>query len=300
MVIEILGSAAGGGVPQWNCACRQCEAARSGLIATRTQCSVAITADQRRWVLVNASPDLRSQLVRFGTSPPTGTRLSPIEAILLSDADLDHILGLFLLREDELPVPIHASSAIKEAIEKGLRITEILSHYCGLQWVTSPTHFEPLLCRAGTEIGLEYRAIEIKGPGPRYCRDEQRSCRLCYLIRESATGKTVLIAPAVARFEPQLLAALDQADAIFFDGTFWSDEDFQTSGIGNFHMTELLQSHLPILSGSLERLAAQPAEHKVYLHINNTNPILWNSGPERRRLDASGIEVAADGRRIEI
>jgi pyrroloquinoline quinone biosynthesis protein B len=300
VVIEILGSAAGGGVPQWNCGCRQCEAARSGQIAARTQCSVAITVDERRWILVNASPDLRSQLLRFGSQPPSRTRQSPIEAILLSDADLDHVLGLFLLREDELPVSIHASSAIKEAVEKGLRITEILSYYCGLRWVTSPSRFEPLLSRAGTEIGLEYRAIEIKGPGPRYCRDDHRSCRLCYLIRESATGKTVLVAPAVAQFEPQLLAALNEADAILFDGTFWSDEDFQKSGIGDFHMTELLQSHLPILSGSLERLTAQPAKHKVYLHINNTNPILWNSGPERRRLDEFGIEVAADGRRMEI
>jgi pyrroloquinoline quinone biosynthesis protein B len=300
MVIEILGSAAGGGVPQWNCACRQCEAARSGQIETRTQCSVAITADGRRWILVNASPDLRSQLVRFGSQPPSWTRQSPIEAILLSDADLDHILGLFLLREDELPVSIHASSAIKEAVETGLRITEILSYYCGVRWVTSPSRFEPLLCRDGTEIGLEYRAIEIKGPGPRYRRDDHRSCRLCYLIRESATGKTVLVAPAVAQFEPQLLAALGQADAILFDGTFWSDKDFEKSGLGNFQMTELLQSHLPILSGSLDRLAPLPAKHKVYLHINNTNPILWNSGPERRRLDEFGIKVAADGSRIEI
>ena len=300
MVIEILGSAAGGGVPQWNCGCRQCEAARSGQIETRTQCSVAISADERRWILVNASPDLRSQLVRFGSQPPSRTRHSPVEAILLSDADLDHILGLFLLREDELPISIHASPAIREAVENGLRITEILRYYCDLRWVTSPSRFEPLLCRAGTKIGLEYQAIEIKGPGPRYCSDDQRSCRLCYLIRESATGKTVLVAPAVAQFEPQLLAALAQAEAILFDGTFWSDEDFQKSGIGNFHMTELLQSHLPILSGSLERLAAQPAKHKIYLHINNTNPILWNSGPERRRLDELGIEIAADGRRIEI
>jgi pyrroloquinoline quinone biosynthesis protein B len=300
MVIEILGSAAGGGVPQWNCGCRQCEAARSGQIETRTQCSVAISADERRWILVNASPDLRSQLVRFGSQPPSRTRHSPVEAILLSDADLDHILGLFLLREDELPISIHASPAIRKAVENGLRITEILRYYCDLRWVTSPSSFEPLLCRAGTKIGLEYQAIEIKGPGPRYCSDDQRSCRLCYLIRESATGKTVLVAPAVAQFEPQLLAALAQAEAILFDGTFWSDEDFQKSGIGNFHMTELLQSHLPILSGSLERLAAQPAKHKIYLHINNTNPILWNSGPERRRLDELGIEIAADGRRIEI
>jgi pyrroloquinoline quinone biosynthesis protein B len=300
MVIEILGSAAGGGVPQWNCACRQCNGARNGSIKTRTQCSVAITADERRWVLMNASPDLRSQLIRFPSSPSSGTRRSPIESVLLSDADLDHTLGLFLLREHDSPVLIHASLPIKEAVEEGLRLTEILNCYCGVHWVISPSQFEPILCRDGTEIGLEYRAIEIKGPGPRYLRGHHRSCRLVYLIRESATGKSVLLAPAVAEFEPQLLAELGQADIILFDGTFWSKEDFQKSGIEDFPVTELLQSHLPILDGSLKTLAAQNARHKVYLHINNTNPILWDVGPERQLLDELGIEVAVDGGRIKI
>jgi pyrroloquinoline quinone biosynthesis protein B len=300
MVVEILGSAAGGGVPQWNCACPQCEGARSGLIETRSQCSVAISADGRRWVLVNASPDLRSQLIRFRSQAPSQTRRSPIEAVLLSDADLDHTLGLFLLRESELPISIHASVAIKKALEEGLRITEILGSYCGVKWVISPSHFEPLFCREGREIGLEYRAVEIMGHGPRYFRGQDRSYRLFYVLRESATGRSVLVAPAVAQFEPQLLAELSHADAILFDGTLWSNEDFAKSGIGGFPVTELLQSHLPILHGSLKTLAEQRAKHKVYVHINNTNPILWDSGPERRLLDEFGIEVAVDGKRIEL
>jgi pyrroloquinoline quinone biosynthesis protein B len=147
---------------------------------------------------------------------------------------------------------------------------------------------------------LEYRALAIKGPVPRYFRGHPQSCRLFYLIRESATGKSVLVAPAVAQFEPELLVELSQADAILFDGTFWSSEDFYQSGIDDFRVAQLLQSHLPILNGSLETLAAQPAKHKLYLHVNNTNPILWDSGPERKRLDELGIEVAVDGRRIEV
>jgi pyrroloquinoline quinone biosynthesis protein B len=300
MIIDILGSAAGGGVPQWNCACRQCDAARNGSIKTRTQCSVAITADGRRWILINASPDLRSQLIRFPSSPSFGTRRTPIEGVLLSDADLDHTLGLLLLRESESPVFIHASLEIKSAVEEGLRLTEILNRYCGVQWVTSPSNFEQIVCRDGTESGLEYRAIEIKGPGPRYSRGKHRSCRLFYLLRESATGKSVLIAPAVAELEPQLLAELSHADVILFDGTFWSHDDFQISGIAGFPVTELLQSHLPILNGSLKTLAAQKAKHTVYLHINNTNPILWDVGPERQLLNDLRIEVATDGMRIEI
>jgi pyrroloquinoline quinone biosynthesis protein B len=300
MVIEILGSAAGGGVPQWNCACHQCDAARNGRIQTRTQCSVAITADEHRWILINAAPDLRAQLIQFRSQPPARTRRSPLECILLSDADLDHTLGLFLLREGESPVVVHASLEVRKAMEESLRITEILDHYCGIRWVTPPSHFEPLRCREGLEIGLDYRAIEIKGPGPRYARGQQHLCRLFYIVRESATGKSVLIAPAVAELEPQLLAELSQADAILFDGTFWSNEDFRKSGLGDFPVSELLDSHLSILDGSLKTLAAQNAKHKVYLHINNTNPILWDAGPERQILDALGIEVAVDGRRIEL
>jgi pyrroloquinoline quinone biosynthesis protein B len=300
MVIQLLGSAAGGGVPQWNCACRQCEAARGGLLQARTQCSVAISADRRRWVLVNASPDLPSQLMHLKWQRHPRTRVTPIEAILLTDADLDHTLGLFLLRENESALSIHASKAIKEAVEEGLRITEVLKRYSGVQWVTPSSAFEPLFCRDGTESGLEYKEVEIAGPGPRYRRSDHRSCRVLYVLRESAKARSVLVAPAVAQLEPQLLAELNRADAILFDGTFWSTDDFEKSGVCSRSIGELLQSHLPILNGSLETLAAQRARHKMYIHINNTNPILWDTGPERQLLHEIGIQVAADGTTIEL
>ena len=300
MVVQLLGSAAGGGVPQWNCGCRQCDSVRAGLLETRTQCSVVISADGCRWVVVNASPDLRSQLIDFRWQPRRQTRGTPIEAILLTDADLDHTLGLFLLREDESPLSIYASEAIKEAVEEGLRITEVLKRYSGVQWVTPSSAFEPLFCRDGTESGLEYKEVEIAGPGPRYRRSDHRSCRVFYVLRESAKARSVLVAPAVAQLEPQLLAELNRADAILFDGTFWSTDDFEKSGVCSRSIGELLQSHLPILDGSLNTLAAQRAKHKVYVHINNTNPILWASGPEHRLLEEMGIQVAKDGMTIEL
>lgn len=300
MIIQILGSAAGGGVPQWNCGCRQCRGARSGLLEPRTQCSVAVSVDGRRWVLVNASPDLRSQLMQAGWQPHLKTRGSPIEAVLLSDADLDHTLGLYLLRESESPIPIHVSEEIREAVEEGLGMSDVLNRYCGVRWVAAPSTFQALLYRDGKESGLEYKAIAIEGPGPRYRRGHHRSCRVFYLLREPATAKAVLIAPAVAKLEPQLLEESSQAEAILFDGTFWSDTDFERSGVSNRSVSELLQSHLPILSGSLKTLAAQRAKHKIYLHINNTNPVLWSSGPERQLLDELGIQVATDGMTIEL
>jgi pyrroloquinoline quinone biosynthesis protein B len=321
MVVRLLGSAAGGGVPQWNCACRQCAAARAGLIEERTQCSVAVSADSRRWFLINASPDLRLQLLCFKPNseaaamtegfppviseltaqPPARQRETPIESVLLTDADLDHTLGLFLLRESDSAISIHSSKAVREALDEGLRTTEILGRYCGIRWIEAPPVFAPILCRDGTESGLEYKAVEIEGPGPRYWRENDHgSCRLFYVLRQSATGKSILIAPAVANLEPRLLAELSQADAILMDGTFWASDDFDKSGVLNLSAAELLKSHLPMVNGSLETLAALPAKQKVYIHINNTNPVLWEHGPERKQLDEFGIQLAVDGMVFEV
>jgi pyrroloquinoline quinone biosynthesis protein B len=304
MFVKVLGSAAGGGVPQWNCGCRQCNASRNGKIEKRTQCTVGVSVDRERWILVNASPDLRSQLLCLSVQPLLAQRETPIETILLTDADLDHVLGLFLLREHGSKICIHASKSIRNAIEEGLHLTEILAGYCGVLWVEAPFEFRPLLYRDGSESGLEYRAIEIHGESPRYRRAAACGApvcpRLAYVFRECEKSNSVLIAPGVSRLETPLLEALNQAEAVFFDGTCWSRNDFEQSGITKTFATELWQSHLPISEGSLAALSRIPAKHKVYLHINNTNPILWNDSQERKQLDASGIEVATDGMEFEV
>ncbi len=295
MVVRLLGSAAGGGVPQWNCGCRQCAASRIGSIVKRTQSCVTLSADGRRWLFVNASPDLRSQLLCFQVQPPAQQRRTPIEAVLLTDADLDHTLGLFLLRESDSALAIHSSKAIREALDESLQMTEVLHCYCGIGWVEAPVDFAPVLCRDGSESGLEYKAVAIEGPGPRYGRSRNSSCRIFYVFRQASTLRSIVVAPAVAKLEPQLLAELNRADAILFDGTFWSKWDFARSGLPGPSPAELLEGHLPILDGSLETIATLPAKKKVYIHINNTNPILWDDGPEREQLDKAGIEVATDG-----
>jgi pyrroloquinoline quinone biosynthesis protein B len=304
MVVRLLGSAAGGGVPQWNCGCRQCAAARGGIIQKRTQCSLAVSVDQRRWFLINASPDLRSQLISFPVQPSSGQRQTPLEAVLLTDADLDHVLGLFLLRESNSEISVGASKAIRRAVEEGFALTEVLAQYCGIRWAEVPLKFKPLLYRDGAPSGLEYKGLEIQGPSPRYARRTSQIAptlpRLVYVFRELTTTRSVLVAPVVAILDPQLLVELWQADAVFFDGTFWSNDDFQQSGIEHPSVAELLEGHLPISNGSLTTLAGIPATQKTYLHINNTNPILWNDSPERKRLDDLGIKVAWDGMEIEL
>jgi pyrroloquinoline quinone biosynthesis protein B len=300
MLVRLLGSAAGGGIPQWNCGCRQCDGARRGVIEKRTQCSVAVSADGGRWVLINASPDLRSQLLCFPAQPPPGRRETPIEAVLLTDADLDHILGLFLLRESNAELPIHASRAIRKAVEEGLRLTQVLDKYCGIRWLEAPPDYTPLFFGDGSASGLEYKGVEVQGLSPRYQGMGQGCPRIAYVLRELNTTKSVLIAPGVSTLEPQLLAELNRADSVFFDGTFWSSDDFQKSGVPDHSIGELLRSHLPISTGSLKTLAEIPAKLKVYLHINNTNPILWNDSSERKQLEGFGIQVATDGTEFEL
>ena len=304
MIVRVLGSAAGGGIPQWNCGCRQCHASRSAKVEARTQCSLALSVDQQRWILVNASPDLRYHLLSFPIQPTLGRRETPIEAVLLTDADLDHVLGLFLLRENGREISVHASKPIRSAIEEGLHLTEILAGYCGIGWSEVPFEFSPLLYHDGSESGMEYRAIEICGQNPRYLAGTTSpvsSCpRLVYLFREGGRSNSVLIAPGVARLEPQLLRELNQAEAVFFDGTCWSRNDFEQSGITGTFAAELWQSHLPISEGSLAALAQIRASQKIYLHINNTNPILCPESPERKQLDECGIKVATDGMEFEL
>ncbi len=298
MVVRLLGSAAGGGIPQWNCGCRQCIGARGGAIEARTQCSVAVSANGERWVLINASPDIRSQLLCLPTQPCPGRRETPVGAVLLTDADLDHVLGLFLLRESNAELPVYASKATKKAVEEGLRLSAVLGEYCGIRWHEVPIAFAPLDCDGG--FGLEYKAVEIQGLSPKYRGREEGCHRIAYIFRELNATKSVLIAPGVASLEPQLLTALADADTVLFDGTLWSSDDFQQSGVAAPWTGELLRSHLPISTGSLQTLAAIPAKQKIYLHINNTNPILWYDGPERKQLEGLGIQVALDGMEFEL
>ena len=228
---------------------------------------------------MNASPDLRPQLLKFKSQPAPQTRSTPIDTILLTDADLDHTLGLFLLRENLAPVSIHSSEGIRRIAVEGLRFNEILGSYCGIQWRTAPWSFEPLVLQDGSQSGLEYKAVPIEGPCPRYWKGVPYSCRLAYVLRETTTGKSVLFAPAVARFESQLLTELSLADTIFFDGTFWADDDFEKSGVPNPSTGDLLGSHLPISRVALKRLQLNVQSTKFT--FTSTIPIRLCGQPAR-------------------
>jgi pyrroloquinoline quinone biosynthesis protein B len=300
-----LGTAAGGGVPQWNCNCPVCQAARrgDGRVRPRTQSCVAVSADGRRWFLLNASPDLRAQLERApALHPPAGRpRGSPIEAVLLTNADLDHTLGLFLLREGER-LAAHATREIRQSLAQGLALEATLGAFCGLDWVDPPNRPAPLRCRDGSPSGLFYEALDLGGRPPRFAKQPgaANGHSLGYRLSDEATGGRFLFLPGMSSLEGPAGACLSECEALAFDGTFWTDNEMPERGVGN--LTAAAMGHVPISGpqGSLNVLAGLKVRHKIYVHINNTNPALFEDSPERAAVTAAGCTVAADGMELVI
>jgi pyrroloquinoline quinone biosynthesis protein B len=274
--IHILGSAAGGGLPQWNCACPNCAAARAGKITPQTQSSAAISGDLEgfhRWFLINASPDLTRQIESMPRLQPRrdSPRNSPIAGVLLTNADIDHALGLLLLRERDTPLVVYAADETRTALGW---IDDIIATFCGIEWRKPAPEFQTLSgCMA-------FRAVELA-----------RSIAFQFL--DDSSGTTTLFAPSVGELTDELRNTIDQSDVVLFDGTFWSDSELAAIRPGARSAREM--NHLPISDGSLDFLRQSPARRKIYTHINNTNPILMPSSRERAHVKQAGIEIARDG-----
>ena len=277
--IYILGSAAGGGLPQWNCGCGNCVAARDGKIDPQTQSSIAISADSeafQNWWLINASPDLPQQIESTTRLQPQCdiSRNTPIAGVLLTNADIDHALGLLLLRQKEKPLVVYATDETRAALAW---LDRTLARFCGIEWREVSSDFQPL----NSSIG--FRAIEL-------------AQSVAFQFSDESSGRFALVAPAVGELTRELSEASVRSDLILFDGTFWSDNELEAERPGARSAREM--NHLPILNGSLEFLRQSPARRKIYTHINNTNPILMPGSPERAQLEQAGIEVARD--RLEV
>jgi pyrroloquinoline quinone biosynthesis protein B len=277
--IHILGSAAGGGLPQWNCACANCAAARAGKIAPQTQSSIAISSESeenRRWFLINASPDLPRQIENMPELQPhrDTPRNSPVGTVFLTNADIDHALGLLLLRQDETPLVVYATDQTRTALAW---IDRVLERFRGIEWRKISADFQSL---SGS---LGFRAIQLPGS-------------VAYQFRDDASGATVLFAPIVGELTEQLRNAVDASAVILFDGTLWTDGELATVRPGARTSREM--NHLPISDGSLDFLRQSPARRKIFTHINNTNPILRPGSRERAQVEQAGIEIARDGLEI--
>jgi pyrroloquinoline quinone biosynthesis protein B len=274
--IRILGSAAGGGLPQWNCLCGNCAAARKGEIAPRTQSSVAVSADDQRWFLVNASPDLPRQIESApALQPQPGSlRNSPIAGVLLTNADLDHTLGLLLLRQQQTTVLVYASDATRSALDW---LQLLLHPFGGSTWRTASGDFNSL------SNGLAFRAIDLHKSN-------------AFQLRDEVSGRAALVAPVVGELTAELRDAVSTSDVILFDGTFWNDDELRAVRRDARSAREM--NHLPISDSSLALLRHSPARRKIYIHINNTNPILMPGSRERALVQQAGIEIACDGLEI--
>lgn len=306
MQIRLLGTAAGGGVPQWNCNCVVCREARAGKgrVRARTQSSVAISANGKNWFLLNASPDIRSQIESFPPLQPSSDsrRNSPIEGILLTNADLDHSLGLFLLREGER-LPVHATANVHRALTEGISLRPTMESFCGIDRIAPPKKLQPLLLRDASASGLTYEAIFLPGKPPRFMKFELLAGPgnvVGYRIRDEKTGGRLLFLPDVAKIETELTETMRDCDALLFDGTFWSQDEMRARGVGTLSAADM--GHIPISapSGSLKILAELPMRNKIYTHINNTNPVLIEDSPERAAVNKAGCLVGEDGMTIEI
>jgi pyrroloquinoline quinone biosynthesis protein B len=294
---RILGSAAGGGFPQWNCRCATCEAARAGVRARpRTQSSIAIRGADGPWFLANASPDLRQQLERLPDSSRSGLRVAPVAAVLLTDAEIDHTAGLLLLRESSAPLTVYGSDGVRGALTRGFPVLPILERYCGVEWRT----LEPGRPRALEGSSLEVERVPAGGDAPLYLGGDGEVEASGLVFRDRATGGVLTYAPALARLDDEMLARLAASDAALVDGTFWTDDELPRLGIARRTAREM--GHVPLSGpgGTLQTLARIERPRKILVHVNNTNPILLEDSPEREAVVRAGAEVAHDGLEVEL
>ena len=298
MRARVLGSAAGGGFPQWNCRCPTCDAARAGTGARpRTQSSLGIRAQDGPWFLVNASPDLRQQLEGLAPEDGSGVRASPVAGVLLTDAEIDHTAGLLLLRESASPLRVHGSEGVRRALTDGYPVLPMLGHYCGVAWRT----LEP-----GTSAALDGGVLEVEsfaagGDAPRYLGGTGAEAEAIGLtFRDRSTGGVLTYVPGLARLDDDVLERFAASDAVLVDGTFWRDDELARLGISGRTAREM--GHVPLSGpgGSLEALAALERPRVVLVHLNNTNPVLLEDSAERAAVVRAGVEVAHDGLEVEV
>ncbi len=303
MQIILLGTAAGGGFPQWNCWCPSCRVARTEprRAVPRSQSSAAVSADGIRWFLLNASPDVRDQLGRLPAHSPDGSsRHVPIEGIVLTDAELDHTIGIMLLREARR-LQLCATAAVLRVLEEDSRILPVTRAFAEVKATAMTPESAISLCYGdGGGSGLELTSFAVPAGPARFARTDLSGHTVGLIVRDTDTGASCAFVPGSGDLDPTMLARLGEADLVLFDGTFWTDDELIRLGIGDRTAREM--DHLPISGpdGSLERLTALPGPRKVYSHINNTNPILLEDSAERALVERHGLLVGADGMRFNL
>ncbi|MBW4039883.1 MAG: pyrroloquinoline quinone biosynthesis protein PqqB [Acidobacteria bacterium] len=294
---KMLGTAAGGGFPQWNCSCAQCARCRAGVdgLVPRLQLQAAVSDDNERWFLLNASPDLRVQLEANAALWPRlggGLRNTPIAGVVLTCADLDQVLGLLLLREFQ-PLVVYATALVRETLEANSFFRMMHRVPEQLRWVE---------IRAGEgfqlgESGIKCTPVVLAGGLPFYAREKETGVagQASVGLVVEADGRRVAYTPSVPEISEELRAAYASCEAVLVDGTFWSDAELTRTQAGTPSARAI--GHVPLsgADGTLALLAGLDVERKVLVHINNTNPILDPESAERRAAVEAGWEIGVDG-----
>jgi pyrroloquinoline quinone biosynthesis protein B len=304
MFVHVLGSGAGGGFPQWNCNCVNCKGVREGTIkaSRRTQSSIAISANGIDWILFNASPDIKKQLDDFPALQPARTvRDTAISAIVITDAQIDHVTGLLTLREHNKPWDIYTTEAVRSDLTSGFPVFNILGHFRGIN------HHEIATDQSSFTIpsaeGLIFTAVPLKSEAPPYSPHRHNTVpgdNIGMKIEDTRTGKNLFYAPGLGEAEPHVLEYMRNADCVLVDGTVWTDDEMSHEGISNKRAQEMGHLDQSSKGGIMDILKGMEKPRKFLIHINNTNPILNEESPQRKTLEAAGIEVSYDGMELEL
>ncbi|MCG5071955.1 pyrroloquinoline quinone biosynthesis protein PqqB [Paraburkholderia tagetis] len=303
MHIQILGSAAGGGFPQWNCNCANCAGFRNGSVNAlpRTQSSIALSDDGATWIICNASPDIRAQLHGFTPMQPgRAPRDTGIGAIVLMDSQIDHTAGLLSLREG-CPLDVWCTDMVYEDLTTGFPLFNILEHWNGglrRHRIELGRSFTIPACAS-----LVFQPLTLHSSAPPYSPHRSKphpGDNIGLLVEDQRSGGKLFYAPGLGEVDMALLRHMEDADCLLVDGTLWTDDEMQQRGVGTRTGREMGHLAQRGAGGMLEVLEHVPRPRKVLIHINNTNPILDEDSPERAELKRRGIEVAFDGMSITL
>ncbi|KCX16867.1 pyrroloquinoline quinone biosynthesis protein PqqB [Acinetobacter sp. 1264765] len=303
MYIYVLGSAAGGGFPQWNCNCPNCHGVRTGTIQAkaRTQSSIAISENGTDWVLLNASPDIRQQLFEFKAAQPARKlRDTGITSVILMDSQLDHTTGLLTLREG-CPMKVWCTKMVHQDLTSGFPVFNMLKHWNGgLQYhEINPKQAFKI---DGFE-NLEFLPLIIKSAAPPYSphrNDPHDGDNIALIIKDHKTQKQLFYAPGLGKIDDQIMQIMQSSDCVMIDGTLWTDDEMQQTGVGTKTGREMGHLYISGEGGSLSYLNQLNTPKNVLIHINNTNPILNENSSQFAELKVNGVEVAYDGMQIEL
>ena len=310
MVIKVLGSAAGGGFPQWNCNGRNSTDVRQGKggLAPRSQASVAVSADGRQWVLLNAAPDLRQQIndtPELYPHPNEGPRNSPIKAVVLTNGDVDAIVGLLCLREGQ-PLTIYGTARVLDVLASN-SVFDVLD--ASLVKRVVMTYDRPFAVEGPAgPVGMTIEPFPVPGKVPLYLEDEkagagfgtQEGDTTGLKVIDAASGHYFFYIPGCAKLDDALRARIKGAPLLFFDGTLYTNDEMIAQGLLNKTGDRMGHMNMSGSAGSIEQIAPLDIGRKIFIHINNSNPALREDSPERAAIERAGWEVSYDGMEVRV